>query len=104
MEFISLYIPMEKSIDEVVAILKEASDYNVSKSDGVGNRLQEALRNVIQRIKLRKEIPENGLAIFAGAFFGNNSESEVLNVEELVPPEPITTYLYEVDNHFRLSP
>ena len=36
MEFISLYIPMEKSIDEVVAILKEASDYNVSKSDGVG--------------------------------------------------------------------
>ena len=104
MEFISLYIPREKSIDEIVAILKEASDYNVSKSDGVGNRLQEALRNVIQRIKLRKEIPENGLAIFAGTFFGNNSESEVLNVEELVPPEPITTYLYEVDNHFRLEP
>ena len=104
MEFISLYIPMEKSIDEIVAILKETSDYNVSKSDGVGNRLQDALRNVTQRLKLRKEIPENGLAIFAGAFFGNNSESEVLNVEELVPPEPITTYLYYVDNHFRLEP
>ncbi|MGZ4851279.1 MAG: peptide chain release factor aRF-1 [Candidatus Bathyarchaeia archaeon] len=103
MEFISLYIPREKSTDEVVAILKEASDYNVSKSDGVGNRLQEASRNIIQRIKLRKEIPENGLAIFAGAFLGNNSESEVLNVEELVPPEPITTYFYEVDKHFRLE-
>ena len=27
-----------------------------------------------------------------------------MNVEELVPPEPITTYLYEVDNHFHLEP
>ena len=27
-----------------------------------------------------------------------------MNVEELVPPEPITTYLYEVDNHFRIEP
>ena len=27
-----------------------------------------------------------------------------MNVEELVPPEPITAYLYEVDDHFRLEP
>jgi peptide chain release factor subunit 1 len=27
-----------------------------------------------------------------------------LNVEELIPPEPITAYLYEVDDHFRLEP
>ena len=34
----------------------------------------------------------------------NDPESEVLDVEELVPPEPITAYLYEVDDHFRLEP
>jgi peptide chain release factor subunit 1 len=103
MEFISLYIPREKSIDEIVAILKEESDSAVKKSESVRDRLQDALKNVIQRLKLQKEIPENGLAIFAGTF-ANDPESEVLNVEELVPPEPITAYLYEVDDHFRLEP
>ena len=34
----------------------------------------------------------------------DESESEVLNVEESSPPEPITTYLYEVDDHFHLEP
>jgi peptide chain release factor subunit 1 len=102
-EFISLYVPREKSVDEIVAMLKEESDSAVMKSESVRDRFQEALKNVIQRLKLQKEIPENGLAMFAGAF-ANDSEGEVLNVEELVPPEPITAYVYEVDDHFRLEP
>ena len=104
MEFISLYIPREKSTDEIVAILKQESESAVMKSESVKNRFQDVLKNVIQHLKLRKEIPENGLAIFAGTFVANDSESEVLNVEELVPPEPITTYFYAVDDHFRLEP
>jgi peptide chain release factor subunit 1 len=106
MEFISLYIPREKSIDEIVAILKCEFDSAAGKSESVivRDRLQDALKNVIQRLKLRNEIPENGLAIFAGTFVTNDSESEVLRVEEIIPPEPIMTYLYEVDNHFRLEP
>ena len=103
MEFISLYIPRETSIYEIVEILKKESDSAIVKSERVRDRLQDAIKNVIQRLKLQKEIPENGLAIFAGTF-AKGSESEVLNVEELIPPEPITTYLYEVDDHFRLEP
>ena len=68
------------------------------------SRLQEALKNVIQHLKLQKEIPRNGLALFAGTFAANELESEALNVEELVPPEPITAYFYKVDNHFHLEP
>jgi peptide chain release factor subunit 1 len=104
MEFISLYIPREASIYEIVEVLKKESDSAVVKSESVRDRLQDALKSVIQRLKLLKEIPENGLALFAGTFVVNDSKSEVLNVEELVPPEPITTYLYEVDDHFRLEP
>jgi len=105
-EFISIYIPREKSIDEIVAILKCESDSVAGKSESVNvrDRLQDALKNVIQRIKLRNEIPENGLAIFAGTFVANAGESEVLRVEEIIPPEPIIAYLYEVDNHFHLEP
>jgi peptide chain release factor subunit 1 len=104
MEFISLYIPREKSIDEIVAILKKESDSADMKSESVRDRFQDALKNVIHHLKLQKEIPENGLAIFAGTFVANDPESEVLNVEELIPPEPITAYLYEVNDHFRLEP
>jgi peptide chain release factor subunit 1 len=103
-EFISLYIPRETSIDDIVANLKEESDSVAMKSVSVRDRLQDALKNVIQRLKLQKEISENGLAIFAGTFVATESESEVLHIEEVVPPEPITTYLYEVDDHFRLEP
>jgi peptide subunit release factor 1 (eRF1) len=49
-------------------------------------------------LKQRKEIPENGLAIFAGTLIANDPENEVLKVEEVVPPEPITTLLCEVDD------
>ena len=105
-EFISLYIPREKSIDEIVSVLKCESDSAAGKSESVNvrDRLQDTLKNVIQRLKLHKEIPENGLAIFAGTFVANEAESEVLRVEEIIPPEPIITYLYEVDNHFHLEP
>ena len=105
MEFISLYVPREKSIDEIVAILKCESDSATGKSKSVSvrDRHQDALKNVIQRLKLQNEIPANGLAIFAGTF-ANEAESEVLHVEVIVPPEPIEAYLYEVDNHFRLEP
>ena len=106
-EFLSLYIPDGKSIDEVVADVKVESDLAASKYEDtkdVRNRLQEAFKNVIQRLKLQKEIPQNGLALFAGVFITGDLESEVLNVEEIIPPEPIITYHYEVDDHFRLEP
>ena len=107
MEFISLYVPRESSVDNVVASLKCELDSAESKSDGardVKNRLQEAIKNLIQHVRLRKELPENGLALFAGTFVSDGLEGEVLNVQELVPPEHIAAFLYVVDNHFHLEP
>ena len=103
-EFISLYAPREKSIDEIIAFLKKESDSVVMNSKSINHRLQNALKNIIQHLKLQNEIPQNGFAIFAGTFVANDSENESLKIEELVPPAPITSYLYVVDNHFRLEP
>jgi peptide chain release factor subunit 1 len=55
-------------------------------------------------LKLKKETSENGLALFAGTFAINDQKNEVSTVEELAPPEPVVTYLYEVDDHFHLEP
>ena len=63
MDFISLYIPRQTSIDDIVANLKEESDSVAIKFESlrdVRDRLQEALKNVIQHIKMQKEIPEKG--------------------------------------------
>ncbi len=94
-------------MDNVVANLKCELESAAAKPDGardVRNRLEDAFKNVIQRLRLQKEIPENGLAFFAGTYVAGGSGNEVLNVEELAPPEPVATYLYEVDNHFHLEP
>ena len=103
-ELISLYTPQEKSIDEIIALLKNESHSISVNSESIKDRLQNALKNIIQHLKLQNEIPENGLAIFAGTFVANNSKNEGLKIEEVVPPAPITSYLYKVDNLFRLEP
>jgi peptide chain release factor subunit 1 len=102
-EFISLYIPREKSLDEVISILKAESASSVTRSKSV-DRFQDAIKNVVQNLRLQMEIPENGIAIFAGTFAANESESPNLNVEEVVPPEPINSFLFEVKNYFQLEP
>jgi peptide chain release factor subunit 1 len=90
-------------LDEIVAILKKESELIVMKSERAEDRFQKTLRNLIQRLKQQKEIPENGLAIFSGFFITNYPEREDLNFEEIVSPEPISKFLFEVDNHFRLE-
>jgi peptide chain release factor subunit 1 len=103
-EFISVYLPPKTPIDEVIASLKKESDLTSRESESIKERSQSALKNVILRLKQVKEIPENGLSIFAGAFPTNDSEKEVLSLEEIVPPEPITSYFYAIDDHFQIGP
>jgi peptide chain release factor subunit 1 len=103
-EFISLFIPPKTPIDEVVAILKKESDLTNRESESVKGRLQSTIKDVILHLKQLKEIPENGLAIFVGTFPSNGYEKEALNLEEIVPPEPFTTFFYEIDDHFNLGP
>lgn len=102
-EFISLYIPSTTSIDELVVVLKNAYNSKVIEDERVSNRFHGTFKNTIQHLKLRKEIPENGLAIFAGTL-ANNQENEVFAIEEIVPPEPLVTYVFEIDDHFHLEP
>jgi peptide chain release factor subunit 1 len=103
-ELVSLYIPSNKSIDDVIANLKKESDFAVNKSENEQNRRQEAFKKVIQHLKLYSRLPENGLAMFAGAFVTDNVGTEVLHLEEIIAPEPLSTYLCLVDDHFQLEP
>jgi peptide chain release factor subunit 1 len=102
-DFISLYIPHETLMEEVVASLKKEAESIVMNSERAEDRLQKTLKNVIQQLKQQTELPENGLVVFAGTF-ANNQGEETFNFEVILPPEPVANYLYMVDNHFELEP
>jgi peptide chain release factor subunit 1 len=103
-ELISLYIPPKKAIHEVISALRE--EYGTAaniKSDSTRNHVMDALVKTMQRLKLYKTTPENGLVIFCGALPTNGPGSEAIFLYEVYPPKPIQTYLYRCDDHFHLD-
>ncbi|HKT21622.1 MAG TPA: peptide chain release factor aRF-1 [Nitrososphaerales archaeon] len=103
-ELVSLYIPPKKAIHEAIANLREewGTAGNI-KSDTTRNHVQDALTKAMQRLKLYKTPPDTGLVVFSGALPTNGPGSEVVNVWEIVPPKPVTQYLYQCDDHFHVE-
>lgn len=102
-ELISLYIPPKKALHEVISALRE--EYGTAaniKSDTTRNHVMDALVKTMQRLKLYKTTPENGLVIFCGALPTNGPGSESIFLYEVYPPKPVQTYLYRCDDHFHL--
>ncbi len=103
-ELISLYVPPKKPVHEVISNLRDewGTAGNI-KSDTTRNHVQDALVKTMQRLKLYRTTPDNGLVIFAGALPTNGPGSEVINLHEITPPKPVSTYLYQCDDHFHLE-
>jgi len=103
-ELVSLYIPPKKPIHEVIAYLRnEWGTAGNIKSDTTRNHVQDALTKTMQRLKLYRETPETGLVIFCGALPTNGPGSEVIRLNEIIPPKAVTTYLYMCDDHFHIE-
>lgn len=104
-ELITLYIPPGRQLSEVMSMLRE--EYGTAaniKSRTTRHNVQSALEKVMQRLKLFKETPPNGLAIFCGAIPRGPPGSEKLEIYVISPPEPLNIYLYRCDSRFHLEP
>ena len=100
-ELISLYIPPGRKISEVMNKLKQ--EYGTAsniKSTTTRKNVQDAIVKTQQRLKLFKEVPDTGLVIFCGAIPQNGAGSERIETYVIVPPEPISIYLYRCDSRF----
>lgn len=103
-ELVSLYIPPKKPLHEVIVYLRnEWGTAGNIKSDTTRNHVQDALTKTMQRLKLYRETPETGLVIFSGALPTNGPGSEVIRMNEVVPPKPVNTFLYTCDDHFHVE-
>ena len=106
-ELITVYIPKGKQLHEVITTLREEQGTadNI-KSDLTRTHVVDSLSKVVQRLKLYKKTPVNGLAIFCGALpreEGGPPGSEVVKAFEIDPPKDLKTFLYRCDAHFHVD-
>ena len=106
-ELITVYIPKGKQLHEVITTLREEQGTadNI-KSDLTRTHVVDSLSKVVQRLKLYKKTPVNGLAIFCGALpreEGGPPGSEVVKAFEIDPPKDLKTFLYRCDDHFHVD-
>lgn len=103
-ELISLYIPPDKQISDVVAQLRdEHGQASNIKSKSTRVNVQSALDSIMSRLKYYQRPPENGMVIFTGAISigGDRTSLETFIIE---PPEPVKTYMYRCGSEFILEP
>ena len=106
-ELITVYIPKNKQLHEVITNLREEQGTadNI-KSDLTRTHVVDSLSKVLQRLTLYKKTPERGLVIFCGALpreGGGPPGSEVVKAFEIDPPKDLTTFLYRCDDHFHVD-
>ena len=103
-ELVSVYIPKGFSMINVLNQLgEEAGTASNIKSKTTMKNVTGALEKTIQHLRLFKQTPPNGLAVFCG----NISEREGvqdLKVWSVEPSEPVTVRLYRCDKEFILGP
>src|SRR5207247_8209904 len=104
-ELISLYVPPDRKIHEVLGQLREELGTAVNiKSRTTRNNVQDGIERTMQRLKLFKEPPPTGLVIFAGASPQNGAGSEKMESYTLIPPERITPGFYRSGPRFQVGP
>jgi len=102
-ELISLYIPVDKNLNDVMSQMKgEYAQAANIKSKRTRKNVQAALETIMQRLKLIAEVPENGLIMLVGTLPKGTQDN--MEVHLISPPQPITTYTYRCDSEFLLEP
>ena len=100
-ELVSLYIPANRQIGEVMSVLREEYSQASNIKDRVTrHHVLDALTVIMQRLKLFRRPPPNGLVVFCGYVMGEKLGDEKLEVHLIEPPRPLRNYLYRCDSVF----
>ncbi len=103
-ELVSLYIPADYDLNKVMQQLRE--EYGTAqniKSKTTRKNVLGALERAMQHLKLYKQTPETGLALFVGNVSEQEGVSDI-RVFAIVPPEPLNVRLYRCDQTFVTEP
>jgi len=102
-ELVSIYIPPDKNLNDVMSQMKEEYSQAMNiKSTRTRKNVQSALEVIMQRLKLIKKPPENGLVLLVGTI--PRGIKDKIEVYFLQPPDKVVTYTYHCDSQFLLDP
>ncbi len=102
-ELITLYIPPDKNIADVVSQLRsELSQAENIKSKQTRVNVIGGLEAILQRLKMFKKPPEHGMVIVSGVVEEDGKQKRVTEI--IIPPEPVPLYKYHCDSKFYLEP
>jgi len=102
-ELISVYIPQYYELNKIIQHLKEeqGTASNI-KSKVTRTNVIDALERMIRHLRLYKQTPPNGLAVFSGNLAAKEGKKD-LKVFSIEPPIPLNTRLYRCDQTFVLD-
>lgn len=104
-ELVSVYIPHDKQLSDVGKQMRDELGQSANiKSKSTRKNVQSAIEVILQRIRLFKQPPENGLVLFVGMISKGGPGTEKMETYVFEPPEAITTYWYQCNNEFFLEP
>ena len=103
-ELISVYIPENKQISEVMAYLRsEQSQASNIKSKTTMKNVTSAIDSIAARLKTFKAPPKDGMVIFCGEVPRAGDQTKMVQYV-IYPPEPITAFMYRCDSQFFTDP
>lgn len=102
-ELISLYIPHDKQISDVVAQLRDEHGQAANiKSKLTRTNVQSALESLMSRLRYIPKAPPDGIILFTGAVDVGSNKTD-LQSYIVEPPEPLVSYKYHCDSSFYLE-
>jgi peptide chain release factor subunit 1 len=103
-ELVSVYVPQGYELNKIVSHLSQEQGTATNiKSKSTRDNVTASLEKMLQHLRLFKQTPPNGLALFAAnvAEREGQQDYEVWSIE---PPLPINIRLYRCDKEFVLEP
>lgn len=102
-ELVTVYIPSGYDINKIINHLKQEQGTATNiKSASTRKNVIDALERMIQHLRIFKQTPPNGLAVFSGNVAAKEGQSDV-KVWSIEPPVPLKTRIYRCDKAFLLD-
>ncbi len=103
-ELISIYVPPDSQISDMIGTLRDEHGQSGNiKSKTTRQNVQSAIEKIMQYLKLYKNPPKNGMAVFCGNISNVQAKPDI-ELFSIEPPQPIKSRIYRCDSQFLLDP
>jgi len=103
-ELVSVYVPAGYNLNLISNQIEfEKSTAENIKSKANKKNVQDALERISRQLRLYKQTPKNGLALFAGNISDVEGQPKI-EIWSIEPPLPLKTKQYRCDQVFLLDP